>query len=169
MAKPKKKPRSPRTTVKKKKTKPQARPIPKKKIAKKKKSKSHLKGWQTRRINALEAAKKTRVKKSNRRLKTHAQKDAEIARLKKEIAERWVHTVGDEYLHADGSLALFPSRLRHRRHKAYAILETNPDKLRELLESAQEIGPISLSRLIKSLVDLTDIPAQEFYTLLMSP
>lgn len=149
MVKPRKKKSNPGIASKKRKTKLQKR-----------RSEAAKKGWQTRRINLLQLAKVTKPKKSNKKLTSHAEKDLLIERLQKLVTEKWVHAAEDEMLHRDGSLAVQPSRLRHWK---------DADGLRKSMQEERAIGELRLAAFVQYWADEWDIPAQEFYTLLMSP
>jgi len=174
MAKTKKKPKSnPRIAPKKKKTKAELR-----------RSEAAKKGHQTRRINELAAvkaasfklkAKAGRVKKKlsesgeNKALKKQIVELREKARayeskvnaLQKKLSDKWVHLQDEELLHRDGTLALFPSRIRHM--KKAEIFRKG------LLDIQRMDGERALTEAVRYWATEWDVPIQEFYTLILSP
>lgn len=164
MAKPRKKKNNPRIVPKKKNTKPKTR---------RKKSPSHLKGWQTRRINQLAAlqgkavvkpTKKSDKKKSaKKKPKALSRKEmaGEISRLKRVIREKWVYSDSDEWLHEDGTIAVHSSRLRHKK-----VTDAVYAEMKRFRAAGDEHG---LQDYVRFWAAEWDIPIQEFYTLLMSP
>lgn len=160
MAKPRKKKLS-ADSSKKRKTKSQIR-----------RSEAARKGWQTRRINrladakaALKAAKKkkkTAVKAPSKKKKIPrvAQLEKEIARLRKEIAERWVPSSEDRDLNKEGTIARHPSDARHKSYTPFVYEE---------LRQAKTVGPLFLAATVKYWAEFLGVSIQDLYTLLMSP
>ena len=122
-------------------------------------SKAALKGWQTRRINQLEAVKKTPKKKLSSK-QIIAQQAAMIADLQKQITEKWVPSSEDRDLHRDGTIALFPSALRHI---------PDADKLIRRMEKARKKGENEMRSMARRIAYEYDSPLAEVYTLFMSP
>lgn len=86
-------------------------------------------------------------------------KDEEIRILKK--TRNWVNAMPDELLHSDGTIALQPSRARHR------------GKLTEMairrMKLAMKKGEHVFDRTVRQLADFFQLPVREIYTLHYSP
>ena len=133
-------------------------------------SKAAKKGWQTRRVRLLEdaqiavqvvkAKKKTTAKSKASAKKTIKELNAIIADLKKQIAEKWVPSSEDHMLHRDGTVAQYPSNLRHLKEAPTLI---------EALKNAERKSPAALRNVAMYIAELYDVPMQEVYTLLFSP
>lgn len=149
MASKRKKKGNPRIARKPRRTKEQIR-----------RSKAALKGWQTRRINQLEAVRATPKKKLTSK-QIIAEQAEMIAKLQKEISEKWVPSSEDAYLHRDGTIALYPSILRH--------YPTADNMIRRMKNAERKGGEIGLRNMARKIAYEQDAPIAEVYTLFMSP
>lgn len=99
-------------------------------------------------------------------------KDETIERLQREIAyerserialeetKNFVHTKKPEFLHEDWTLAVMPSRLRHRAETA---------EIRKALLKAEKRGEAFTEEFYRQIAEFYDVEVQEVYTLRWSP
>lgn len=83
-----------------------------------------------------------------------------VSRNEEISTEGWEHTRPLEWLHQDGTLAVFPSTVRHL---------PNANLIRDDLVEAQAIGELTLKSFIYQLAEQLECNVRELYTLLYSP
>lgn len=97
-----------------------------------------------------------------------AQQEEEIARAKEilridALTASWVDAVEPEFLHANGTLALYPSRAREQ------FLGIVSQQIWDQLHEAIQIGDFEFDRRCYEVADVLNLPVREIYTLYYSP
>ena len=137
-------------------------------------SKASIKGHKARRLakelianRRREAAlsKEPTKRKSIPGLRT--QVDQRIAELEAEVEmlrylATFVHAVDPEWLRADQSVALYPSKIR-------TFTDNTKEQLTDMYEVAESKGPDEVERLARWISDEFEVAIQEVYTFFMSP
>lgn len=153
----------------------------------KKRSRASKKGWETRRKkqlfkkeiskqttlirNAKKGVKKKKVisalPKIQKKKKANVEELESIIDLQRQqieiltLTKDWVHAMPPEFLHKNGTIALYPSRARH-----YGKLT---DEMMRILRKANKKGNSEFNRAVSFLAGHFNLPMREIYTLWYSP